>query len=623
MANKIHILSEELVNKIAAGEVVERPASVLKELVENAIDAGATRIAVEIAAGGKQSIRVVDNGIGMSRDDAILSIERHGTSKIGAVSDLRGIATLGFRGEALSSIGAVSRMTLDTRQAEDMVGTKVVLEGGVLRDVSEIGRDVGTAVTVRNLFFNTPARRKFLRGTETEMRHITQCLINFTLAHPEIGFSLVHNGRNVLRLNPGELSERMEEIFGGNLMEQTIPLDFDKEGIRVLGFLGRPETARESRAHQVVFLNRRPIVNRTISHAVHAGYGSALSKRSYPFFSVFLEVDPTAVDVNVHPTKREVRFSDERRVHDVLADGVRAALRDAVGVPERTLSEEMIAPGPVLPSGQPSVQAPPQRGLHSGGRTSISGGGPIPAAQIHESVEVYGTRSADPRDFASQMSLTFTARTEKEILDRDIPQGPELEEVSLDEDEDLASVWQLHRKYILAHVKDGIVLIDQHVAHERIIYEEMMARLEGAGGTAQQLLFPLTLELSVLEYEILNASIPMLTKMGFGIRPFGRQTMIVDAIPAELKTWENGDVLRNIAQDLSDELGEGTSNLQERLVTSYACHTGIKAGDRMDPREMRALIDRLFATKTPFVCPHGRPIVIRMMVKEIDRMFGR
>ena len=562
--------------------MVERPASVVKELVENAIDAEATRIHIEVAAGGKQLIRVSDNGTGMSHDDAIMAFERHATSKIAQDTDLHAIVTLGFRGEALPSIGAVSRLLLETCRAGEVAGTRISMEGGVIRDVAEAGRDVGTTVTVRSLFFNTPARRKFLRGTDTELRRISRTVTDIAIACPEIGFVLSHNGREMLRLPKStDHLKRTGDVFGATLVREAISVAFETGSVKLSGIIGKPEAARGSAIHQIAFVNRRPIVSKILSHAVYAGYGGILPKNAHPLYVLFLELNPAQVDVNVHPSKREVRFSDDRALHEWVATAV-----------EDSLKREKIvyAPDP------PGVDREEQE-------------------ELRETLESYTSQSVADH----QISLPLAPR--KPHVERRAAVERPTQDLSA---EGHISLWQVHQKYIFGHIKNGLIMVDQHVAHERVIYEEIMKALSGQRGTAQQLLFPMTMEFSAPEFEALKQIVPFLEQMGFGVQEFGHgRTIMVDAIPADLERWGDGEILRAMVDDLVNTGDVSTDDLREKFATSYSCHTAIKAGDPMSPIEMQGLIDRLFATQNPFTCPHGRPIVVRMPLEEIDRRFGR
>jgi DNA mismatch repair protein MutL len=621
MPNRIRVLPDEIANRIAAGEVVERPASVVKELVENAIDAGADRIVVEVAAGGKETIRVSDNGCGMCRDDALLALERHATSKICDLSDLRTLRTLGFRGEALPSIAAVSRMVLETRLEEDEEATRIVVEGGRVRDMTSAGRGRGTTVTVHGLFFNVPARRKFLKGTDTELRHTVNAVTGLALAYAEIAFVFSHNGREMLNLDRADRKRRIESVFGVYLGGDAIFVEGGAEGIRVWGFVGRPETACKSGAQQALVVNGRWVQHKAMTYAIYDGYGGLLARGLYPTFSIFLEVDPTRLDVNVHPSKREVRFADERTVYRTLAEAVRTAIREVDLIPD-------MGPGNFEPISTFSgtASSSPKASVHP--PEMMPGRAPELVAErpAEERRQAYLT---DPLglDRDPQMALPLTVR--KPAVEGVQPARALPEEDLIEENPAQVSVWQLHQRYILAHIKNGVIIIDQHVAHERILYEQVLEHFHGTPGTGQRLLFPLTLDFGLAEIQAVREAMPLLEKMGFGVRDFGGNTVVVDAIPVDLKAWEEGKLLREIVRDLEGRFSASPgqdrqiSPLEHRLAASYAAHTSVRSGDALSTREMQGLIDRLFATREPFVGPQGRPIVVKMSLDEIDQHFRR
>lgn len=594
MPNKIHILPEDIANRIAAGEVVERPASVAKELIENSVDAGSDRILIEITAGGKESLRVSDNGGGMSRDDALLALERHATSKIQNLDDLKGLLTHGFRGEALPSIAAVSRLTLETRVAEAIEGTRVDVVGGRVRDVSAIGRGPGTTITLHGLFFNVPARRKFLKGVDTEFRHIVNAVTAMAMAYPEIGFDLKHNGRPVLQLPRASFARRAERVFGVRYGKDAIGVESSASGIAVRGFVGKPETARKSGAQQVLIVNHRWVQHKAIAHAVYEGYGGLLPKGLAPSYCLCLSIDPGRVDVNVHPSKREVRFADERLIYATITRAVQQALRGEDLIPE--LNDEAVA---AMPEG-----------------TQVS---------VAENPMAYQPKvGGEP-----QMALPLTVRASQGGA------GAAHDDVEAVAEEDMArvSVWQLHSKYILAHIKNGLIAIDQQVAHQRILYERAIENMHARPATSQRMLFPLTLAFGVKEIHLVREAMPLLEKMGFGIRDFGGNTVVVDAIPIGLRAWQDGQLLRDMIRDMA-EAEQATAvpppgqdrqiaPQEHRLASSYAWHTSIRTGEGLATEEMRALIDQLFATREPFIGPYGRPTLIKIGLDEIDNRFRR
>jgi len=622
MANLIRILPDDIAGRIAAGEVVERPASVVKELVENSIDAGSDRIDVEIGNGGKTEIRISDNGCGMSRDDALLCLERHATSKIFDLQDLRSLKTLGFRGEALPSIAAVSRLVIETRQEVDVEGTRLVVEGSRIRDVGEAGRARGTTVSARSLFFNVPARRKFLKATDTELRHVVQTVTGLSLANPDITFTLVHNGREMLNLARGTRNARIESVFGVDLEENAVAVEHGANGVRLWGFAGLPELARKSGAQQALIVNGRWVQHKALSYAVYDGYGGLIPKGFYPAYFLYVQLDPSRLDVNVHPSKREVRFADERPLYRLVAEGVRRAFQRSSVIPELT--------SPVSPS--PSWSQTDKPGSSPDGSSS----------QGHVDVETnyrpsHPTFTVADRPFVpsrprlerdTQMALPLAARPRPaEVTPVGAPAGS---------DDDTAaphvSSWQLHNRYIMAHTKSGLIIIDQHVAHERILYEQTLDHFHSEPGTGQRLLFPITIDFGLNEIEAIRDAMPLLEKMGFGIRDFGGNTVVIDAIPVDLKVWEDGHLLREVVGTLmDDDLPPPTpaygdlpvTSIEHRLAASYACHASVRSGDPLSQREMQGLIDQLFATREPFACPHGRPIVVKLSLEELDHRFGR
>ncbi|HCR18169.1 MAG TPA: DNA mismatch repair endonuclease MutL [Candidatus Latescibacteria bacterium] len=619
MPNRIRILPDEIANRIAAGEAVERPASVVKELTENAIDAGADRIVIEIASAGKETIRISDNGSGMSQDDTLLSLERHATSKITELKDLGKLCTLGFRGEALPSIAAVSRMVIETKQEEGLEGSRVVVEGGRVRDVSSTGRARGTTIIVHGLFFNVPARRKFLKGTDTELRHVVNAVTGLALAYPKISFVLSHNTRQILNLERSERKNRVKAVFGQHFGEDAIFVERGGDGVDIWGFIGRPESAKKSGAHQTLVVNGRWVQHKGITFAIQDGYGGLLTKGFQPVFSFFLDVDPSRLDVNVHPTKREVRFADQRAVYRSVAEAVRQALRKEDMIPEVKLgSLEPAAMPQELSATDITVNSP----IIPRSQTGMVADKPIDIEQ-----DLYFSRSTS-LDLDRQMPLPLNVRRSETVLEvSDSPAGKDL-----GEDAGQVSVWQVHERYILAHIKNGIIIVDQQIAHERVIYENVLASFQGTPNAGQRLLFPLTLDFGLKEIQVVRDAIPLLSHMGFGVRDFGGNTVVADAIPVDLIVWAEGMLLREIVGDLLEReneasipVGEGEtiSPLEHSLAISYARHTAIKSGEILSIQEMQALIDQLFATQEPFVCPQGKPTVVKMPLDEIDQRFGR
>ncbi len=580
MPQHIHILDQAVANKIAAGEVVERPASVIKELVENAIDARCSKVHIDVQGGGVKLMRVSDDGSGMNREDAILALERHATSKISIEEDLETISSLGFRGEALPSIAAVSAMELSTRDRDSSTGTLLQIVGGEVKRVTEVGRPVGTSVTVKRLFHNTPARRKFLKSPQTEYRRIADLISHLALAHRHIAFRLTHDGRETLNLPPAKgLSERLLYLWAKDVVEGLIFFTESSSYVEVQGCVGRPESSRANRQHQIFIVNGRPVLDRTLSHALYQGYQSIFPKDRHPASVVLLTLDPTLVDINVHPTKREIRFQDARMVHDVVAFSVSKAL---VGLGSLlSLQEEL------------SSQA--SRG---------------PENRIRESISSYSAGHGPQQPSQKTLFPTQRGWASPAQIGPAQPAG------------ELISLWQLHNLYILAAIKSGLVIIDQHAAHERVLYEQAKRSFKESAGTGQQLLFPQVVELSQDEFQELEEHQDLLSKLGFSLRPFGAKTVLVEAEPTSLKSGDHGQVLREILDDLAMQQTPELDR-EERMAQSFACKGAVKAGQILTQEEMNSLVNMLFATSAPYTCPHGRPTVIRMSLEELARKFGR
>ena len=598
MGASIHRLPENLVRKIAAGEVIERPASVVKELVENALDAKAGRIRIDLEEAGRQGIRVADDGLGMSREDVELCTERHATSKMRSPTDLFTISTLGFRGEALASIAAVSRLTVESRAAGEEEGARLVVEGGLQRELAAIGRDVGTSIDVRGLFYNTPARRKFLRHRDTEMRHVTQAVVALAAARPEVAFRLDHGGRQVLDLPSGERALRAAELLRldpGGLLPVDVGTGTGEAAARIEGFLTPPGDCRRSRSRQFVVVRQRPIASRPLIAAVYAGYGSLLPHNGHPEFVLWLDLDPRHLDVNVHPTKREVRFARESELRQLVQDGVRQALK----VPEARAF---------------SYPSPREQESESPGGSDSGGVGEPADRQGGYLAEPAGRDESD-----GQMSLSLLpgAAVHGEPLSPDTS-GRE----ALSDARRSARAWQIHDKYLLVPIRDGLLVVDQHVAHERVRFEEVQDALDSEGDASQQQLVPLAVSANPIEMEAFRQAREHFERLGFGVREFGPGSLLVDAVPPGLRHWGDGELFHRILSELIEEL-EARSGVRDAVAASLACHTSIRAGERLSTSEMEKLLERLLNAREPFACPHGRPILVKIPLRELDRLFHR
>jgi DNA mismatch repair protein MutL len=575
---RIRILPEHLANQIAAGEVVERSASVLKELVENSIDAGARRIQIFLRGQGRDLIQVVDDGEGMEREDLLLAFERHATSKIATLDDLFQIRSLGFRGEALPSIASVSVVEARTRTAKSSVGTLLRLEGGVVAADEPCACPQGTSVAVHSLFFNTPARAKFLKSATTEFQHILATFKRFVLSYPDIGWALFHNDAAVFQLPPTAIENRLLDIFGAGFMEKLLPVDYAQATMRIWGYLGKAELHRKSRGDQYIFLNKRAIQDRLVHNAVTVGLDTYLPPGEWPFYILFIEMDPHSFDVNVHPAKAEVKFDHESFVHSAVRQAVRQALK---GIQAEAVSSRESLARPVHP-------------------IDLQGGSVVPG-NLRDALKPYEDL------FGTAVVPSALVPAQKETAAPSVPP---------------ATIWQVHNKYILSQVKSGVVIIDQHAAHERILFEKAKRALQGQSLHSQQLLFPLLLELSPEDDLLLQDLLPELAKLGFVIREFGSRSWSLEAVPAGLPHVSESSLVTELLDNYREQR-EGRIEPQEALAASFACRAAIKSGMALSPVEMNALIDELFATEFPYTCPHGRPTVISLTLSELDRRFKR
>ncbi len=588
----IHILDQATVNKIAAGEIVERPASVLKELVENAIDAGAQSIRIDISSSSDEivSIRIVDDGCGMSPADARLAFTPHATSKISGIEDLTHIHTLGFRGEALASIAAVSRVTLITRlRGTGVSGTKVVVNGGKEPEVSETGAPEGTSVFVEDLFFNTPARKKFQKSKNTESAHIHAILEGICLAHPEISFRLYSDRREQLVTDRTTfLPDTIARIYGSEVVKDLIPVDLSVSFIKISGFISRPAFVRKDTSRMMISINRRYVSSPTITAAIKEGYGSLLSKDLFPFAFLSLEINTGLVDVNVHPTKKQVRLSREKEIASAVSEAVTTAL----------FSHDLIPGG--TPPTQPQIIAP--------GREAVG------------QSEGHYDLSAPPAEGVRETMHSGTAFTDRQLRQTELITGMAPADAKLPV---MEVIGQFGGIYILAATDAGeLILIDQHAVHERILYEQVSARTEGLH-RSQELIIPVILHRTLKESSILREIIPALAQEGFILEEFGRDTFLVRAIPVVLGKLEDTTMIDEMVSDLVSDEAERSINAREKIARIIACRGAIKAGTVCSPEQCLRLIQQIRYAKNPFTCPHGRPTMIRFSRADLDSMFKR
>ncbi|MCK4259064.1 MAG: DNA mismatch repair endonuclease MutL [Halanaerobiales bacterium] len=676
MASKIIVLSERVANQIAAGEVVERPASVVKELIENSIDAGSKRIKVEIIDGGRTSIRVLDNGEGISKEDILTAFERHATSKIRESSDIFSIRTLGFRGEALPSIASVSKVTIQSRTADESVGTLLRIEGGEVKDQREIGMAVGTDFLVENLFFNTPARYKYLKSITTELGQISDLFNRVSLANPQIGMSLSHNKKLVNRTpGTGRFLDTVLSVYGRDLVDNLIEVDYEECYIKVWGYVTRPTVYRSSRKHQSFYVNGRYVKSVLLSRGVGEAYNNLLPDKRHPIGFLFIKINPIHVDVNVHPAKFEVKFSRPEMVMEVVTKGIRQAL----------LNADYDLPKPRLINNKNQQQEKAEltslfkenehidtdisfdTGTDAGmDASTITDANTDANAGINyhitEDVESSANRVAErlakldynPKNWDPKYRVQEKERGPKQayygknisVKERDsyksvskVPSKIEEidEEMVSDSGKSVSStkgpgafiaqllpIGQIHKTYIIAESKDGFYVFDQHVVHERILYEELMDRFREKGISSQTLLIPLTLELTLKEIQVILENQELFNQMGFEVEHFGGNTIIINAVPRRLDERPDKDLFLEIVDMVLEEKKAGDrGRLYKKLITIMACKGAIKAGEYLEQGEMIRLLQELSKTENPRFCPHGRPIFFQVSEKELLKAFQR
>lgn len=610
----IRVMPEALANKIAAGEVVQRPASVVKELMENSIDAGAHAVSVIVKQAGSELVQVVDDGCGMSAADAMLCFQRHATSKIRGIEDLERIRTLGFRGEALASIASVSHVELRTKRVGDAAGTLIRAEGGNLHAAAPCATREGTSVAVRNLFYNVPARRSFLKTPATEFRHIVDMFQSLALSNPGIGFSLVHQNAEVFRFPGAEaenpldaLRQRIRQLYGSELGDRLVAVHEMTSYLSVHGFVGEPSSYRRSRGDQFLFVNDRYVNSRYLDHAVTSAFSETLPEGAYPLYALYLTLDPRHVDVNVHPAKAEVKFDDERGVYGFI----RAVVKRALGLAESA---------PQLDGGS----------LPAYHRSSQGGAGldrwPAHAdAAVRPAVGVgtpggHASRGLTPGDLAERL---YAPGHVPELDDAVLASSamPDAEANTSSSGEGI--LWQLHDRYILTQIRSGLMIVDQNAAHERVLYERSLAAMESGFGLSQQMLFSHTIELGASDFELVNELLPDLRRLGFDLQPLSGRSVLVCGVPTDVRTGEEASIIEDVLEQVKLNRERLKIRGRENLARSVARRSAIRPGQSLTPKEMRGLIDQLFACEMPYASPDGRPAMIKVSVDELDRRFGR
>ena len=588
----VHVLDDNTINKIAAGEVVERPASVIKELVENAIDAKADRIEVEIMAGGTSFMRVSDNGIGMSREDAEKAILRHATSKIVQVDDLQAIATLGFRGEALPSIASVSRFTLQTRQAGAELGTEIKITGGKTTEIGAAGCNLGTTIRVEDLFFNTPARKKFLKTNNTESGRINEFIIKLAISHPEIAFKLINNNKSSLATpGRGDLKETLQSLYGASVGQSLLPLKFEDEDIKLWGFVSKPSAIRSSRSWQTFIVNGRIIASRAIAKAIDNAYHALIPKSGYPLIALNIEVPQHTIDVNVHPQKTEMKFEDEGRIFKAVYKAVLDAVRPK---------------GQAGQLGQLAAQADHVQHHVEKGLQELNFGQPVMNFPLRE----------------EKPAMTWQEGTTALAQDKSIKSVQSV----VDEEEKLPTagmipIGQVDDTYIIAQDGDSLYIVDQHAAHERVLFDRFSAQAEHI--PSQQLLVHLILDFSSHESQIIEENLELLAGLGFGLEPSGPNQFRLMEVPSDVPSGQAEEFIREVLASMEELHRPTAAELRQAVLATTACKAAIKAGFKLNYRQMEILLQELNDTAMPYTCPHGRPTIIKFSSDELAKMFKR
>ena len=573
-------LTEDLQNKISAGEVVERPSSVVKELLENSLDADSDQIDIVIEQGGNQLIQVRDNGIGIRNDQLPNAVKRFHTSKLSKLNDLFSIDTLGFRGEALASIASIAQLSILSNQSHED-GAEINVVDGKIGEIVPAPKIDGTQITIQNLFYNTPARRKFLKTPRTEGRKILETVKNFGLSSPQVGFSLIIDGKQVINLIPEKLDERIGSLFDNTYPKNLIPIDISKADFNFTGYIGNLNLIRKRFGEQYLFLNGRYIKDRLLNSAVYSSYQSLVKRGEYPLFIINIEIPFDQVDVNVHPMKTEVRFKDEWRIYHVLKSGVNQALSEILNT---------------IPNFQ---------------RISSDSSSFFQTSNNQSSIDFSNTLPGN--NLVSNLEKTDRAKIYASNIDSSEESGNNF---------NFEKLWQVHKKYIISEINSGMVVIDQHVAHERVLYEECLQAFESKVMSSQTLLFPEEIEFSKDEYDILLEIFPYLKKIGFKIIETEDAKLIVEATPSDISWGDEKKIIKEIIDEFMSTRKK-YSSYKEALAASFACKAAVKAGDQMTREEMVMLVNRLFATDHPYYCPHGRPIIMQLSLEELDKRFER
>lgn len=619
MSDIIQLLPDSVANQIAAGEVVQRPASAIKELLENAIDAGADHIKLIIKDAGKSLIQVIDNGCGMSVTDARLCFERHATSKIRKAEDLFAIRTMGFRGEAMASIAAIAHVELKSRRIEDELGTVIEIEGSEVIQQFPDQAPAGTSISVKNLFYNIPARRNFLKSNSVELRHIIDEFQRVALSHPDIFFTFHSDGNEMFHLPKETLKQRIVHLFGNNYNQRLVPVEETTSILNIKGFIGKPEFAKKTRGEQFFFVNNRYIKDPYLNHAVLNAYEEILPADTFPLYVLFIDIDPSKIDINVHPTKTEIKYEDEKAIYAILRSAVKRSIgryniAPSLDFEQETGFNELITPKPLDEIQVPTINFNPNFNPFDDGMPK--------QPRRYTYPEQIERKASIPQNWDSLYEITETEETEQLSL---LPEDSELKseaEIIQPSDQPKKQFFQLHNRYIVSQIHSGFMLIDQQAAHERILFEQFQQQLLHNQGSSQQSLFPQTIELNSADFALVQEILPEIHSLGFQLRPFGKTTYIVDGIPADLENINEGQIIEKLLEDFKNQ-SDLRLNKRERLAKSLAKNAAIKPGTKLDNEGMAELIDKLFACESPNISLSGKPVIITYTLQELAERFGR
>lgn len=610
MSDIIQLLPDAVANQIAAGEVIQRPASAVKELLENAIDAQADNISLVIKDAGKALIQVNDNGIGMSDTDARLSFERHATSKIKSSADLFKIDTKGFRGEALASIAAIAHVELKTKKEDNELGTKIIVEASEVKEQEPCSTSKGTSFSMKNLFYNVPARRNFLKSNAVEIKHIIDEFQRVALVHSEISFSMYNNGNEVFNLNKGTFRQRIVAMFGDKYNQKLVPVSENTDLVSIEGFVSKPEFAKKTRGEQFFFVNNRFIKNAYLNHAVQNAFDQLLSKDQFPSYFLKLTIDPAKIDINIHPTKTEIKFEDERSIYAIIRTTIKQALGKHNISPTLDFEQESSFKVPLFNKSTDSIKTPTIR--------------VTPGYNPFETKKEAPSIKRQPTDNWESLYSSFE-KDSADIIHHTTPPKEEQQVISsnwdnVDNDE-VQTLLQLHNKYILTQLKSGFLIIDQQRAHERILFEEFSKNLEEGKGSTQQLLFPETVDFTNADTELMNEIIAEIKTLGFELDKVGRNSFVISGMPAELKEQNIKKTLENLLEQFKLNESELKLKRRENLALSMSRSASIKAGKKLGEEEMKALVDQLFACEMPYSLPNGKPTVITLNLDDLNQQF--